>query len=151
MNSCSPLQGIFPTQGSNPGLPHCRRILYQLSHEGSPKMTAGVHKTQQKKHESMWTLLWKERWKPQVEGWEKERRRVKTRQNLPQTSHSHPMSESLHTYEAMLVITNNITLLKYYPSIIMPISLVEKKGQELLEYMCSMLTKYHLKEHVSNC
>ena len=27
------LQGIFPTQGSNPGLPHCRRILYQLSHQ----------------------------------------------------------------------------------------------------------------------
>ena len=24
--------GIFPTQGSSPGLPHCRRILYQLSH-----------------------------------------------------------------------------------------------------------------------
>jgi len=31
------LQGIFPTQGSNPGLPHCRWILYQLSHQGSPK------------------------------------------------------------------------------------------------------------------
>ena len=30
------LQGIFPTQGSNPGLPHCRRILYRLSHQGSP-------------------------------------------------------------------------------------------------------------------
>ena len=30
------LQGIFPTQGSNPGLPHCRRILYQLSPQGSP-------------------------------------------------------------------------------------------------------------------
>ena len=30
------LQGIFPTQGSNPGLQHCRQILYQLSHEGSP-------------------------------------------------------------------------------------------------------------------
>ena len=30
------LQGILPTQGSNPGLPHCRRILYQLSHQGSP-------------------------------------------------------------------------------------------------------------------
>ena len=29
----SHLQGIFPTQGSNPGLPHCRRILYQLSHD----------------------------------------------------------------------------------------------------------------------
>ena len=30
------LQGIFPTQGSNPGLPHCRWILYCLSHQGSP-------------------------------------------------------------------------------------------------------------------
>ena len=28
------LQGIFPTQGSNPGLLHCRWILYQLSHKG---------------------------------------------------------------------------------------------------------------------
>ena len=28
-------QGIFPIQGSNPGLPHCRRILYCLSHQGS--------------------------------------------------------------------------------------------------------------------
>ena len=31
------LQGIFPTQGSNPGLLHCRWILYQLSHKGSPE------------------------------------------------------------------------------------------------------------------
>ena len=30
------LQGIFPTQESNPGLLHCRRVLYQLSHKGSP-------------------------------------------------------------------------------------------------------------------
>ena len=30
------LQGIFPTQGVNPSLPHCRQILYQLSQEGSP-------------------------------------------------------------------------------------------------------------------
>ena len=29
------LQGIFPTQGSNPGLLHCRPILYQLSHKRS--------------------------------------------------------------------------------------------------------------------
>ena len=34
--SLSLLQGIFPTQGSNPGLPHGRWILYQLSHKGSP-------------------------------------------------------------------------------------------------------------------
>ena len=30
-------RGIFPTQRSNPGLPHCRWILYHLSHQGSPK------------------------------------------------------------------------------------------------------------------
>ena len=30
------LQGIFSTQGSNPGLPHCRQKLYHLSHQGSP-------------------------------------------------------------------------------------------------------------------
>ena len=32
------LQGIFPTQGSNPGLLHCRQTLYRLSHQGSPDM-----------------------------------------------------------------------------------------------------------------
>ena len=31
------LQGIFPTQGSNPSLLHFRQILYQLSHKGSPR------------------------------------------------------------------------------------------------------------------
>ena len=36
------LQGIFPTQGSNPGLWHCRRILYQLSHKGSPRILEWV-------------------------------------------------------------------------------------------------------------
>ena len=36
VGNLSLLQGIFPTQGSNPGLPHCRQILYQLSHKGSP-------------------------------------------------------------------------------------------------------------------
>ena len=30
------LQGIFPTQGLNSGLPHCRQILYHLNHQGSP-------------------------------------------------------------------------------------------------------------------
>ena len=32
-----PSPGVFPTQGSNLGLPHCRQILYHLSHQGSPK------------------------------------------------------------------------------------------------------------------
>ena len=36
VGSLSLLQGIFPTQWSKPGFPHCRQILYQLSHKGSP-------------------------------------------------------------------------------------------------------------------
>ena len=36
VGSLSLLQGIFPTQGSNPDLLHCRQILYQLNHKESP-------------------------------------------------------------------------------------------------------------------
>ena len=42
MCSLSFLQGIFPTQGSNPSPLHCRRILYQLSHKGSPRILEWV-------------------------------------------------------------------------------------------------------------
>ena len=42
VGSHSLLQGIFPTQGLNPGLPHCRWILYQLSHKGSPRILEWV-------------------------------------------------------------------------------------------------------------
>ena len=42
VGSLSPLQGIFPTQGLNPGLPSCRQILYQLSHQGSPRILEWV-------------------------------------------------------------------------------------------------------------
>ena len=37
------LQGIFPTQGSNPGLPHCRRILYCPSHQGTVDTLLIIH------------------------------------------------------------------------------------------------------------
>ena len=36
------LQGIFPTQGSDPGLPHCKWILYYPSHQGSPRILEWV-------------------------------------------------------------------------------------------------------------
>ena len=36
------LQRIFPTQGSHPGLLNCRRILYQLTHKGSPRILEWV-------------------------------------------------------------------------------------------------------------
>ena len=42
VGSLSLLQGIFPTQGLNPGLPHCRQILYPLSHQGSPRILEWV-------------------------------------------------------------------------------------------------------------
>ena len=42
VGSLSLLQGIFPTQGSNPGLLHCRQSLYQLSHQGNPRILEGV-------------------------------------------------------------------------------------------------------------
>ena len=42
VGNCSLLQGIFPTQGSNPGLPHRKWILYQLSYKGSPRILEWV-------------------------------------------------------------------------------------------------------------
>ena len=77
MGSPSLLQGIFPTQGSNPGLPHCRQILYQLSHKGSPRqcITKQRHYFSDKglssqsygfssSHVWMWELDHKESWAP---------------------------------------------------------------------------------------
>ena len=55
------LQGTLPTQGLNPSLLHCRRIIYQLSHQGSPRtlewvslsLLQGIFATQ----ELNWVLL----------------------------------------------------------------------------------------------
>ena len=61
-NGCHALlQGIFPTQGLNPGLPHCRHILYHLGHQGNTRILervaypifGGISSTQ----ESNWDLL----------------------------------------------------------------------------------------------
>ena len=42
VGSISLLQGIFPAQGLNSGLPHCRWILYQLNHKGIPRILEWV-------------------------------------------------------------------------------------------------------------
>jgi len=42
VGSLSLHQGIIPTQGSNTGLPNCREILYQLSHQGNPRILEWV-------------------------------------------------------------------------------------------------------------
>ena len=59
VGSLSLFQGIFPTQGSNPSLPHCGRILYQLSHEGSLRLVGSLSLLQQifLTQESNWGLL----------------------------------------------------------------------------------------------
>ena len=45
MGSYSFLQGVFLIQGSNLGFPHCRQILYHLSHQGSPEiMIVSIYK-----------------------------------------------------------------------------------------------------------
>ena len=64
VGSLSLLQGIFPTQGWNPGLPHCRQILYQLSHKGSPKIikantlstTSSICTLQRVLHNNIWEM-----------------------------------------------------------------------------------------------
>ena len=43
VGSFSLLQEIFPTQGANTGLPHCRRILHQLNPKGSPRILEWVN------------------------------------------------------------------------------------------------------------
>ena len=42
VSSLSLLQGISPTQETNPGLPHCRQIPYQLNHQRSPRILEWV-------------------------------------------------------------------------------------------------------------
>ena len=42
VGSYSLIQGIFPTQGLSPGLPHYGQILYQLSYQGSPRILEWV-------------------------------------------------------------------------------------------------------------
>ena len=44
VGNLSLLQSIFPTQGLNPGLLHCRWILYQLSYSGKPQVHLGCCK-----------------------------------------------------------------------------------------------------------
>ena len=53
------LQKIFPTQGSNPGLPHCRWILYHLSHRGDKAIKVDytdIHAVVE--HHPLFSLSW---------------------------------------------------------------------------------------------
>ena len=69
VGSLSLLHGIFPTQELNPGLPCCRRILYQLSHEGSPCFQSSQEKVKKKKKkkETFEIFLRKSPWEGETE------------------------------------------------------------------------------------
>ena len=70
VESLSLLQGIFSAQRSNPGLPHCRWILYQLSHRGSPRMGLGLLYLKQITNKDLLYSTWDSTqclWQP---GWE---------------------------------------------------------------------------------
>ena len=54
VGSPSLLQGIFLTQGLNPGLTQCQQILYSLSHQGSPKIHILMKQTSPRPHVSQW-------------------------------------------------------------------------------------------------
>ena len=56
--SCSLLQGIFPTQGSNPGLPHCRRILYHWSTREAPSTSNVLQSFWQAKKKKYHYVFW---------------------------------------------------------------------------------------------
>ena len=64
-----PSPGIFPTQGMNPGLPHCRQMLYILSHQESPPLCKGT---------SNWPS-----WRDHTEKLQDSRRRASSRYRLP--------------------------------------------------------------------
>ena len=51
------LQGIFSTQGSNPGLPRCRRTLYRLSHQGSLEWVSGEYPVLPERKEDCFVCL----------------------------------------------------------------------------------------------
>ena len=53
------LQGIFPTQGLNPGLPHCRWILYQLNHQGSSREGIKTQPFNCKLIQPLWKIVWR--------------------------------------------------------------------------------------------
>ena len=79
------LQGIFPTHGWNPGLPHCRQILYHLNHQGSPPESLFEGLGENSSVDTSWTQEWpffaRRIWLPcqawHLEGWPMRRRSQK--------------------------------------------------------------------------
>ena len=57
VGSLSLLQRIFPTQGSNQGLLHYRRILHQLNHQGSPEIVKPFQFTRRFSARGLWRMV----------------------------------------------------------------------------------------------
>ena len=81
------LQGIFPTQGSNPGLLHCRQILYHLSHQGSPNLK--IHSAKKEKKNANYHLTRKGCHKPSVWKTNNNKKKLSQAGDKPECSPSH--------------------------------------------------------------
>ena len=86
VGSLSLLQGIFPTQGLNPGLSHCRGILYELGHKGSPRILEWVAKIWAHSRSWWWD---REAWHAAVHRVKKVRHYWATELNWPEPIPSH--------------------------------------------------------------
>ena len=74
VGSLSLLQGIFPTQESNQGLLHCRRILYKLSYQWSPYIKWGRGNITRVERAGKTTLILKTKWKKSLIEWGRQSR-----------------------------------------------------------------------------
>ena len=107
------LQGIFPTQGSNPGLPHCMWILYCLSH-GKPKNTGvgnlylfqGIFQIQELNWDSYIASRFFTSWATREVQWSS---RIRVKQPDPALLLSNPrvLSESLHHSDSAFLSVNS--------------------------------------------
>ena len=104
MGCLSLLQGIFPTQGSNPGLLHHRRILYQLSYDGSPIELFQILKDDAVKVlQSMCQQIWK------TQQWPQDWKRsvfipIPKKGNAKECSNSHTTALISHSCKVMFKI-----------------------------------------------
>ena len=82
-----PFPGNFPTQGSNPGLPHCRQMLYHLSHQG---------------------MLWNQDSNPNRLTWEPVHHAQHYTISAPWRASHHPREGRNTTYNSLLSINHKI-------------------------------------------
>ena len=101
VGSLSLLQGMFPTQRSNPGLRHCRWILYQLSYQGSPILVIPQNIIQYWKWMD-WSNTQQYRWMAGTQ----RHRWIQTNPPLPSPAGARPLQEAVGSCSTFLLWTS---------------------------------------------